>query len=258
MSQPDGILEAEEVVAIQDALGAMAGIKDAHRQESADGLKVPQRTMLLAAKGLTAFDDRLGFSALHVLNGRHLWAVGKLIYTIGDGRMRGREDQLELLVAEYRIYVLGSPSPRPSWQDFFDGSLRHDACFHLLRFWGLDTLHWNVTAGRILTARERRRDRLSAIQQRVLRFADVLEGHYTRSPKLADVRRMPPLFQLGLGALLMAVGMYRVTDRREYVDVWIRWVKGEWIEYDRMRTMTPGVEQLPARKRRLPASREAR
>ena len=255
MSDPDGLLAAEEVIAIQDALGAMAGIKGAQQCDSTEGLKVTQRVMLLAAKALTAFDGRAGFGALHVLDGRAMWALGKLIYTIGDIRMRGREDQLHLLVAEYRILALGYRPSRPHWQDFFDGSLRHDVCYHLLKLWQLDIVHWNVNDGRIHTAREKPRDRLTGVQQRLLGFADALAGNYAERPTIADLRRMPPLFQLGLGALLMATGMYRVTDNREHVDRWIRWVKGECIERDRMVTMTPGVHQ--ALKRRIPAPRKA-
>ncbi len=248
--QTDELLTAEEVLAIQDAFGAMVGIPDIQAIETVGKLKVPQRIMVLAAKGITASDARMGFSGLHVLGGRHLRAVGKLVFTLGDMGMRGREDQLSQFLAELSTYAAPCRTSKTHWRDFFDGSLRHDVSLHLLIFWGLYADYWNVEAGRLYAANERKRDKLTGVQQRVLGFADALEGNYTEEPKVADLRRMPPLFQLALGLVLMGAGMYRITEDRGYIDYWILWLKGDNIKsprretdecLDQMLAVAPGV-----------------
>lgn len=257
-AQSDGLLEAEEILALQQALGSMVGLDDAHMREQVEGLSAAQRVMLLAAKGLTAFDDRLSFASLHTMAGRSLWAIGKLIYTIADVRMRGKEDQIHTLTAEYGVYgVVKSTGARENWREFFmDAQMRADVCFHLVSLWGLNIQYWNPGASRIRTPKAVSRDRLTRVQRQVLAFAESLAGTYDEDPKLTDVRRMPPAFQQALGSLLMTAGMHRVSDDREVINFWIRWTKGESIERDRMMTMTPGVGQ-PGASPTLPESREA-
>ncbi len=248
--QPAALLTPEEILAIQAVFAAMVGIPNIGEMGPDSALEVQQRVMVLASTAITASDARLCFSAIRVLTGGHLWAVGKLIFTLGDIRMRGREAKVPDLLVELEVHAETCGEPEPDCREFFGTPLANDMCFHLLTFWGLETF-LSGADGQSYVRKELPAAKLSKIERRALGFAYALEGPYSEEPKIAEVRLMPPLFQVGLGALLMAAGTYRVTGDESEIDLWVDWAHHERAEYARMATLVP-VGALSARRRLSP------